>query len=575
MPSPPAFAKAFTLVEVLIGTALLIIMLFALYGAFQFSLKVVTESGAKVTAMSIASEKIEEIRNLPYKDIGTIGGIPAGTIPETTTTTRNHITFTIKTTVLYVDDPFDGLAPDDTLPTDYKRAKVSVSWSGHWGGTVFLLTDIAPQGVETEAGGGTLRISVLDASGGGVPQASVHILNSLVSPSIDATYQTDNSGNLLIAGAPTSTEAYQITVTKDGYSEDRTYSRDEIANPLKPPASVFEGQVTEISFSIDQLSSFAVETRARESFDDDFGNYSKISDYKDISVQNSEVELAKTNGAYQTSGYLLSVKVNPLDLMNWDRLLWQDEEPEGTSIKYHLLYATGTSYQLVPDSDLPGNSAGFETSPVDISSLNIIKYPSLKIEGDLSTVSTSTTPLLFDWHLTYNTPLIGNVDFLLSGAKIIGTDQDDSPVLKYSKAHTSDSTGRLTIAGLEWDSYTFSESSTTAMDLTEVVPSPQPVSLLPATTTDATLYFKAENTLLVKVEDASTTQAIFGANVRLSNATSGYDTSQPTDEYGNAFFLPLDVASYSLEVGIDGYQSASTTVNVSGHTTETIKLKSL
>jgi len=566
-------SKGFTLIEILVGIALMVIIFLGLYGAFHLGLKVVGQSKAKVTAISLANQKMEEIRNLPYNDIGTIGGIPPGVLPETETIVRNSIKYTIKTTVLYVDDPFDELAPIDTLPTDYKRAKVKVSWEGYFGGEVVLVTDIAPKGVETETGGGTLKILVFNSQGEGVPQADIHIVNNQVSPSIDATYQSDDWGSLIIAGAPTSTEAYQITVTKGGYSQDRTYGRDEVANPLKPHATVFEGQITEISFSIDKMSTFSIETRARESFDDDFLNYDKISDYSDVVVNNGEVVLAQSEGSYQSSGFLVSERISPPNLINWGYLLWQDEEPEFSDIKYQLLYATGTSFELIPDEDLPGNSQGFDDSPVDISTLDTLKYEIIKIKGNFSSQDPSVTPVLFEWHLAYNTPLIGNVDFHLQGAKLIGTDVNDKPVYKYSKNHTSEASGYLNIPNLEWDSYNFSSVTTTEMELIEVLPS-QPISLLPATTTKVSLYFRAENTLLVKVLDASSSEPIFGANVRVFNQTLGYDSSKPTDETGKAFFLPLKENLYNLEVAKSGYEFYSTAVEVSGSTVETVFLVS-
>ncbi len=565
--------KSFTLIEIIVGMALMLLVFIGLYGAFQFGMKVVGQSKARVTALAIANRKMEEIRNLPYKDIGTVGGIPPGVVSETEDLAQNSVNFTVKTTIVYVDDPFDGLAPTDTLPADYKRAKIKVSWSGFFSGEITSITDIAPKGIETTAGGGTLKISVFDASGIGVPQATLHVVNTKVSPNIDASYQTDDTGNFVLAGAPTSTEGYQITATKSGFNEDRTYSKSEVANPSKPPASVFEGQVTEISFSIDRLSDFSIETRGRESFDDDFNDQSKIAESSDITVENSQVTLKQVSSStYATSGSLTSVSISPLNLLNWDRLVWSDEQPSATNIKYQLLFATGTSFELIPDSDLSGNTQGFEVSPVDISGLDINKYKKLRIKATLSTNSTSTTPTIFDWHLTYNTPLLADVDFHLQGEKIIGTDANGTPVYKYSETTSSDANGKLTISSLEWDSYTFSAVTSTGMDLSETIPAPQPINLLPGTTTAVILYFKAENTLLVTVEDASTSQPIFGANVRVYTDDLSYDNSEPTDTNGEAYFLPLESGTYNLAVWSNNYQSASTTVAVSGDTLKLVKL---
>ena len=51
---------------------------------------------------------------------------------------------------------FDGEAPTDVIPTDYKRAVVSVTWEGLFtsGTPVRQWTDIAPRGLETISNAG-------------------------------------------------------------------------------------------------------------------------------------------------------------------------------------------------------------------------------------------------------------------------------------------------------------------------------------------------------------------------------------------------------------------------------------
>jgi len=251
--------NAFTLIDVLIGTALLLIVVIGLYGLFQFSLKIVSQSKARITAVALANQKLEIIKNLSYSDAGTLGGIPAGNIPETEIISRNNIEYTVKTTISYIDDPFDGVAPIDTIPNDYKRIKIKTSWSGFLGGEITSNSDITPKGLETTEGGGNLLISVFDALGVPIEQANIYIVNNSVIPTINTNYQTNNQGQYLVAGASSSTIAYQITASKTGYSQHRTYDTSEVANPEKPHTTVLEGMMTEISFSIDWLSSFNVQ----------------------------------------------------------------------------------------------------------------------------------------------------------------------------------------------------------------------------------------------------------------------------------------------------------------------------
>ena len=563
--------KGFTLIEALIAVFLIVIIFVGIVGAFVASMKILVQSKARATALSLANQRIEEIRNLPYDDVGTVGGIPQGEIPQTETRTLNGIEFTIKTTIIYIDDPFDGVAPDDPIPSDYKRAKVKVSWPTMIGGEVTLISDISPKGIETTEGGGTLLITVLNASGEPVGQAEVRVKNDQVSPSIDATYLTDDYGNLLLPGAPASTEAYQVWVEKSGYSSQRTYSRTEIANPLKPHLSVYEGELTEASFAIDLLGSLSIETRAQESFDDGFTNFSKTSNYLNVEIEEGQVRLKEENGVYVTSGYLESIAIAPDNLINWSSFEFIDFKDDYTNISYQVFYEDeDQNWVLIPESDLAGNSVGFEESPVDLSTLDVSKYSKLKIKANFETLDVHSTPYLDEWHVYYNTPLLSNVSFRLRGDKILGTDEEDQPVYKYLQDLQTDSEGRLTLDQMEWDSYYFSTTQATGMELLRVSPS-NPVNLLPDTTLDVDLYFEVENTLLVTVLDGSTEDPIFGASVHLSNPN--YDKILPTDKNGKAYFLPLESASYTLVVGALNYQTSTTTISVSGKTTKTIYLQ--
>ncbi|MBU4141469.1 prepilin-type N-terminal cleavage/methylation domain-containing protein, partial [Patescibacteria group bacterium] len=172
----------FSFIEILIGIALLLVVSLGLYGAFQLCIQLVGQSKARITALSLASQQMEMIRNLPYNSVGTQGGIPTGSLLQSETIIRNDIEYELKTSVIYIDDPFDGTAPADTLAKDYKRVRTEVSWIGRLAPKepVILITDIVPKGIETEAGGGTLSVSVFDASGIGVGQAEVHIVNNQV-----------------------------------------------------------------------------------------------------------------------------------------------------------------------------------------------------------------------------------------------------------------------------------------------------------------------------------------------------------------------------------------------------------
>jgi hypothetical protein len=210
-------------------------------------------------ATRLAQEKLEIVRNLSYESVGVVGGIPAGPIEPISEETVGGTNFRVATSVRYIDDEFDGYAPSDLLPVDYKRIKVSVTWDGYLASKtpVELLTDVTPRGVETAEDQGTLSILVFNSQGQPVSGATVHI-QAPVSPAIDMTVLTDSYGMVLVPGAPICDSCYEIEVTKDGFTTDQTHGTDEVTNPLKPHVTILEGLVSNVSFAIDVVSSITV-----------------------------------------------------------------------------------------------------------------------------------------------------------------------------------------------------------------------------------------------------------------------------------------------------------------------------
>lgn len=254
--------EGFTLIETVTSLGVLLMFFTAITVIFQLSTNLVGEARVRMIAASLASERLEQVRNLSIEEVGTVGGIPSGVLPQTASVELNGQTFNVATTVVYIDDPFDGQAPTDLLPYDYKRVKVSVSWQGAFASInpVVMFTDVVPNGIETVEGGGTLMISVNNSSGEAVANAQVSIVNNEVTPNIDLVINTNNQGKVLLPGAPACNNCYQIQVTKPGYTNDRTYSSSEVANPLKPHYSVLEADLTSTTFAIDPISTITFVT---------------------------------------------------------------------------------------------------------------------------------------------------------------------------------------------------------------------------------------------------------------------------------------------------------------------------
>lgn len=569
--------RGFTLIDVLVGTSLTLIIFFGIFTAFQLGIKVVGKTQNQITALALANQKIEEVRNLPYSSVGTLGGFPEGILPATQSIVQNNIEYEISARVDFVIDVADGVVPpEDECPQDYKRVEVKVSWLGKLPGEVTLTSDVAPQNLAQECaiGGGILSIAVFNAYGLMLSSPLIEVRD----PTTDTLIKSASpmSGQHYFSLAPAT---YKVLVSKSGYNSERTYGIDEITTPEKPHLSVLEDQITQASFSIDQVSHFSIQTLSpwgTDNFSDSFNDQSKISESSSVMVSQGEVKLAQEDGLYLASGYLISIPIAPISNLGWDQLVWSDIEPQNTDLKYQVYYFSDPDWLLVPDLDLVGNSSGFDFGPVDLSGLNPATYAQLKLRANFSTNEPTQSPVLTDWQVSWITDQpfpIPNADFALQGAKLIGFDQDEMPVYKYSESHVSDATGQITIANLERDSYTFSSVPASGLDLISTDPAPQPIDLAPDVTQPVALYLQAENSLLVTAQNRETLAPIFAAAIRLYRTDLSYDTTQLTNASGQVYFIPLELGTYTLEASAAGYAANSTTLSVSGDLTRIISLE--
>lgn len=252
----------FTLVETLVGVFVFLIIALGIYQGFASILALVQASRARTVATLLAGEQIEIIRNLPYQQVGVTNGIPNGVLPHVQNFVRGGITFTATTTVRNVDDPFDGTIggnPNDINPADYKIVEVLVNCSiCKLAQPLSFTTSVGPKSLETGSGNGALFIQVLNASGLPVAGANIHIENNQVSPAIIINDLTNNTGMLQLVDVPPGNLAYEVSVTKSGYTSNRTYPPGAVGNPNPtiPHSTVLAGQVTQITLPVDLVSQF-------------------------------------------------------------------------------------------------------------------------------------------------------------------------------------------------------------------------------------------------------------------------------------------------------------------------------
>jgi type II secretory pathway pseudopilin PulG len=262
----------FTLIEAMFVLFIFSLITITFYSIFSTGSKMIIESKNKLKATSLANEKMEIIKSLDYSQIGIVdSGYISGDIPSFEEKTVSGKTFYVFSSVVYIDNPYDGIEgedPDDSRPADSKRVTLKVAWENdvNTKKAISFVSDFAPPGVEGSTTGGTLVVKVIDKDSNGISGLNVNIKNS--SLNINENLETNSNGGVSLPGIPTDNNDYQISISKSGYFSISTLPPYPAAtfNPVYVHASVTEGEKNIYSIITDKVSDLVLKT------EDPFGN---------------------------------------------------------------------------------------------------------------------------------------------------------------------------------------------------------------------------------------------------------------------------------------------------------------
>jgi outer membrane protein assembly factor BamB len=89
----------------------------------------------------------------------------------------------------------------------------------------------------------------------------------------------------------------------------------------------------------------------------------------------------------------------PTILKGWERVIWSGSKPSKNS--YVKIQVLGQDETIIDDLD--GNSEGFTYSPIDLTSLDIQKYPKIKLRALLHSYNIEFSPRLNSWGVLWQT----------------------------------------------------------------------------------------------------------------------------------------------------------------------------
>ncbi len=569
--------SGFTLIEVVVVIGLMVIVFAGLFAAFEYSLKLIAQSRAKMTALSLATDKVEYIRSLPYNDVGTVSGIPNGAIPQNRTVSLNGITFSERVLIEYVDDPADGLGSLDSnsIVADYKTAKVEYTWNIYGVPNSFsLISSVVPRSIETTAGGGTFRVNVFDAEVLPLAGVDVRLFNTTGTNTIDVTRKTDATGVALFTGAPAG-GGYEFFVSAPGYSTDQTrQATSSLENPTTLPASVLESDVSTMNFQIDELSDLAInlfDSQVTDTVVEPFSDLLGVATSSDVVVAAGTLHLADIAGVYSGSGYALLNVIAPTPLLSWGVVDIESVTPPQTDVRVRFYEGTSTA-SLIPNVDLPGNSIGFAERYIDLRGLNSAVFPNLVVGIELISTDSSVSPSVNSISISHieSRSMLSSVPLTLRGNKIIGSNAAAQSVYKTIISTTTDSGGQRELSDIEWDSYTVTPGSGYVIEeacyANPYFVAPDSDDQLDLLVTPGTV-----NNLRVAVK-AVDNSPIIGATVELSRGGSTW--TEVTGWCGQVYFDSLTTNSdYFIDVTAAGYpgQTLSSTT-ISGTTVQEVTM---
>ena len=373
--------KGFTIVEVVVSIGIFITLALITAQIYVLIVSQIVAYREQTTISSLANQYLEVARNLPYSQVGTVSGNPNGALADSVNpiaTSVNGIDYQIYYVVTYLDDPADGtiLAGNDAAPNDYKQIKLYIKNQRNDVLNSFL-TNIVPKGLEGLSAGGALFLEIFDSVGQPLSGASVRIQNSTINPTIDLNRLSDANGNWIEVGLPNSVNGYHITVTKSGYSTDQTYPiTQQNPNPLKTDSTILDGQITQVSFSIDKVSNLVFNLQDQICFPT-----------PDINLQVTGSKLIGTPDVLKFDNSYTSNSEGQVALNNIE---WDTYTPALVSSSY-MIYGTSPIQQI---NLLPDTSQNFNViiGPKTANSLLVIVKDSATqnpIEGALVKLETT------------------------------------------------------------------------------------------------------------------------------------------------------------------------------------------
>ncbi len=565
-----------SIIELVVAVGLMVIIFGGAYLSYSSIFDTLMNASLRDAAVSLLNREIEIARNLPYDQMGTIGGIPSGILPRQKTVKVNGVDFLVVTTIRNIDDPFDGtiFGVGQDAYNDGAPNSMWGDWS--WGAVNdFANTEVVYRG--TSAAKSVLTNGGFKLGYGNDPD---HIDPAVYTVFEFAVYSETSS-------------TMKVRVEQ---SYPSSVIGPEVSRSIVPGWNI-------ISIPMSELNPASLKIRAVAIFPSSSGTYTWYfdeirfvgardnapADYKMIEVETYCIRCARSVPITLTAtvappnleatGSSGSLFVHAIDA-NGKPLSGITVHLENASVTPTVDLEDTTNAQGVlqivgvpPSAQsyyLSVSSQGYSSdktypigAPENPNPLKPHATVAVGIVTDITFAIDLVSTLQFSALTRQCAPLPG-VSVAVTSTKLIGTNPD---VAKFTTSTRTDASGTAALADVEWDTYALSVASSSLAMVGAIPDGPLVVS--PNTAIDRRYIFApaAPKALAVRTVDAVSGAPLSGASVTVGSLApqlTGFHTLIHTDWSGGAYSgasAGMDAqsvpGSFLLSSGAGGYTTTT------------------
>jgi len=275
-------AGGFTIVELAVGIVVFATISVSILGLYTALIHSTIIAKRQAVASALATNQMEYLKSLSYDSLAIAGGSIYATspLPATATKTLNGVQYTIKTSINYIDDAYDGCASyptqalkelycrnypppsgsptTDTNPQDYKVVHVVVTDKTNTR-LAEVDTQVSARVSETASTTGALFVNVIDNNGNKIAGATVTVVNATITPNANVSDTTDSNGTAIFYGLPPDSGTdYHVTATKTGYSTLTTAIVSGSLQPTYPSQKIITQQSSYATLTLKPQGTFSL-----------------------------------------------------------------------------------------------------------------------------------------------------------------------------------------------------------------------------------------------------------------------------------------------------------------------------